>query len=149
MLHSQHNQIKKQTEIKFFVWLCCEYLQCVSLFGCVVSICSAFLYLVVLWVFAVRFFIWLCCEHLQHLLSNWWRCFLDLHVFSEVAAHWALSATVKKTFICCNSHLPPPLFWWSLINRMVTIILLLSCSVFANSKCSPFLVFVNCKLVRI
>ncbi len=25
----------------FFVWLCCEYLQCISLFGCVVSICSA------------------------------------------------------------------------------------------------------------
>ncbi len=32
----------------FFVWLCCEYLQCVSLFGCVVSICSVFLCLVVL-----------------------------------------------------------------------------------------------------
>ncbi len=49
----------------FFIWLCCEYLQCVSLFGCVVSVCSVFLYLVVLWVFAVCFFIWLCCECLQ------------------------------------------------------------------------------------
>ncbi len=49
----------------FFVWLCCEYLQCVSLFGCVVSICSEFLCLVVLCVFAVCFFIWLCCEYLQ------------------------------------------------------------------------------------
>ncbi len=34
--------------MRSFVWLCCEYLQCVPLFGCVVSICSAFLYLVVL-----------------------------------------------------------------------------------------------------
>ncbi len=35
------------------------------------------------------------------LLSNWWRCFLIcwcffyLHVFSEVAARWALSATLS------------------------------------------------------
>ncbi len=35
----------------FFVWLCCEHLQCVSLFGCVVSICSVF--------------VCLCCEYLQ------------------------------------------------------------------------------------
>ncbi len=34
---SQHNQIK----MCFLVWLCCEYLQCSSLFVCVVSICSA------------------------------------------------------------------------------------------------------------
>ncbi len=33
--------------VRFFIGGC-EYLQCVSLFGCVVSICSAFLYLVVL-----------------------------------------------------------------------------------------------------
>ncbi len=66
--------------VRFFICLCCEYLQCVSLFVCVVSICSAFLYLFVLWVFAVRFFICLCCEYLPHLLSNWWRCFLDLLV---------------------------------------------------------------------
>ncbi len=45
----------------------------------------------------ITFFICLCFEHLQHLLSNWWRCFLDLlvlfylHVFSEVTARWALS----------------------------------------------------------
>ncbi len=26
---------------RLFVWLCCEYLQCVSLFGYGVSICSA------------------------------------------------------------------------------------------------------------
>ncbi len=42
----------------------------------------------------IQFFIWLCCEHLQHLLSNWWRCFLDLLVLFLFAARWALSATV-------------------------------------------------------
>ncbi len=104
--------------VRFFIWLCCEHLQCVSLFGCVVSICSVFLYLVVLWAFAVRFFIWLCCEHLQCVslfgcvvsicstccetdedvfLICW--CFFYLHVFSEVAARWALSATVHS---CMN-----------------------------------------------
>ncbi len=50
------------------------------------------------------------------LLANWWRCFLAmlvlflyLHVFSEVAAHWALSATVymrilikRKIFLHCK-----------------------------------------------
>ncbi len=70
-----------------------------NVFSCVVSICSVFLYVFVLWAFAVCFFICLCCEHLHHLLSNWWRWFLDffyLHVFSEAAACWALSATIVK-----------------------------------------------------
>ncbi len=56
------------------------------------------MYLVVLWAFAVCFFMCLCCEDLHHLRSNW-RWFLDffyLHVFSEAAARWALSATVVK-----------------------------------------------------
>ncbi len=50
----------------------------------------------------IYFFICLRCEQLQYLLSNWWRCFLDLlvffylHVFSEVAVPWALSATIHK-----------------------------------------------------
>jgi len=50
-------------------WLCCEYLQHVSVFDCVVSICSTFLYLVGLWVFAARFCIWLCCEY--YLVGLW------------------------------------------------------------------------------
>ncbi len=37
---SQHNQIKNC--ISFFVWLCCEYLGCVSWFICVVSICNMY-----------------------------------------------------------------------------------------------------------
>ncbi len=53
--------------------------------------------------FAVCFFIWLCCEHLHICCQNdenvflICRCFFYLHVFSEVAAHWALSATVCLT----------------------------------------------------
>ncbi len=35
----------------FFVCLCCEHVQCISLFVCVVSMCSVF--------------ICLCCEHVQ------------------------------------------------------------------------------------
>ncbi len=66
------------------------------------------MYLVVLWAFAVCFSICLCCGHLHHLLSNWWRCFFIcwcffyLHVFSEVAVRWALSATVEKAAL--NQH---------------------------------------------
>ncbi len=37
--------------------------------------------------------IWLCCEHLHHLLSNWWRCFLDLLViFLFACVFWSCSA---------------------------------------------------------
>ncbi len=43
---------------------------------------QCFLYLVALWVFAAR------------VLSNWRSCFPNLHVYSEAAGHWALSATV-------------------------------------------------------
>ncbi len=51
------------------------------------------MYLVVLWAFAVCFFICLCCEHLHHLLSNWWRCFLDLLVlFLFACLFWSCSA---------------------------------------------------------
>ncbi len=45
-------------------------------------ICSAFLYMVVLWAFGVR------------VLSNWRSCFLNMQVFFLFALHWALSATV-------------------------------------------------------
>ncbi len=51
------------------------------------------MYLVVLWAFAVCFFICLCCEHLHHLLSNWWKCFLDLLVlFLFACVFWSCSA---------------------------------------------------------
>ncbi len=41
----------------------------------------------------IKLFIWLCCEHLQHLLSNWWRCFLDLLVlFLFACVFWSCSA---------------------------------------------------------
>ncbi len=35
----------------------------------------------------------LCCEHLHHLLSNWWKCFLDLLVlFLFACVFWSCSA---------------------------------------------------------
>ncbi len=41
----------------------------------------------------IKSFIWLCCEHLQHLLSNWWRCFLDfLVLFLFACVFWSCSA---------------------------------------------------------
>ncbi len=43
----------------------------------------------------IKLFICLCCEHLQHLLSNWWRGFLDLLVLFLFAARWALSVTIE------------------------------------------------------
>ncbi len=49
----------------FCIWLCCEYLQHISELGCVVSVCRAFLYFVVLLVFAGSLCIWLCCVYLQ------------------------------------------------------------------------------------
>ncbi len=48
---SQHNQQRNALHITC-ICLCCEHLQCVSLFVCVVSICSVFLYLFVLWAFS-------------------------------------------------------------------------------------------------
>lgn len=46
-------------DLLFCIWLCCEYVQCVSVFGCFASIYSVFLYLIVLWVFIACFCIWL------------------------------------------------------------------------------------------
>ncbi len=51
---------------RFCMWLCCVYLQRVSVFDCVACICSTFLYVVVLRVFTARFCMWLCCVYLQH-----------------------------------------------------------------------------------
>ncbi len=51
------------------------------------------MYLVVLWAFAACFFICLCCEHFHHLLSKWWKCFLDLLVlFLFASVFWSCSA---------------------------------------------------------
>ncbi len=51
------------------------------------------MYLVVLWAFAVCFFICLYGEHLHHLLSNWWKYFLDLLVlFLFACVFWSCIA---------------------------------------------------------
>ncbi len=36
----------------------------------------------------------ICCQNEENIFLICW-CFFDLHLFSEVAAHWALSATVE------------------------------------------------------
>ncbi len=51
------------------------------------------MYFVVLWAFAVCFFICLCSEHFHHLLSKWWKYFLDLLVlFLFGCVFWSCSA---------------------------------------------------------
>ncbi len=71
-----HNTTKHRNALQIkCIWMCCEHLQRVSLFGCVVSICT------------------ICCQNYENVFLICW-CFFYLHVFSEVAARWALSATV-------------------------------------------------------
>jgi len=71
---------------------CCKYK---SLFVCVVSICSAILYLFVLWAFAPP------AVKLMKMFS-WFAGALSVCMFSEVAARWALSATVKSCRFACH-----------------------------------------------
>ncbi len=92
--YSQHKQ-RKKLQIQIFICLCCEYLQCDSLFVCVVSICSAILYLFVLWVFAPP------AVKLMKMFS-WFAGALSVCMFSGVAARWALSATVKSCRFACH-----------------------------------------------
>ncbi len=81
---SQHTQKRNALQIKC-IWLCCEHLQCDSLFVCVVSICT------------------ICCQNDENgfLIC---LCFFYLHVFSEVAARWALSATVIYSITASIQH---------------------------------------------
>ncbi len=74
---SQHNQKRNALQIKF-IWLCCEHLQCVSLFVCVVRICTT------------------CCQTVENVFLICW-CFFYLHVC------WALSATVLLQWKCILS----------------------------------------------
>ncbi len=63
-----HNTTKKRNVLQIkCIWSCCEHLQCVSLFVCVVSICT------------------ICCQTDENIFLICW-CFFYLHVFSEVAA---------------------------------------------------------------
>ncbi len=84
--YSQHNQKRNALQIKCIgLWAfaaCCEHLQRVALFVCVGRICT------------------ICCQNDENVfLIFWW--FLYLHVFSEVAACWALSATVPYGLLHC------------------------------------------------
>ncbi len=114
--------------VRFFFWLCCEhlqhvrcqndescflnlqgffYLQRVSFFGCVVSICSMCVVKMTKVVFLIcrvfsicnAFLFWLCCEHLQHVrCQNDESCFLNLQGFfylqrvSFLVVLWAFAA---------------------------------------------------------
>ncbi len=77
---SQHNQKRNALQIKC-IWLCCEHLQHVSLLF--VSICT------------------ICCQHDENVFLICW-CFFYLHVFSEVSARWALSATVEDAEVTAS-----------------------------------------------
>ncbi len=68
----------------FCFCLCCGYLLCFSVFACVVSICGAFLYLVVLWVFAVLFLFLL----VLWVFSNAFLFLLVLWVFAVLLCFW-------------------------------------------------------------
>ncbi len=75
---SKHNQIKKCTanahnatnqinalQKQLFIWLCCEQLLCISLFGCVVSICCVCVVKLMFSWFAGAFSICMCFLKLQ------------------------------------------------------------------------------------
>ncbi len=77
-------QPKKETRYKY------------NVFSCVVSICSVFLYLFVLWAFAAS------AVKMMKMFS-WFAAAFSICMFSEVAVCWALSATVDRTEeFCCH-----------------------------------------------
>ncbi len=121
---SQHKQIKKHAENAHNK--CCEHLQRVhcqideSVFlicRCFFSICSLFLFLVVLWAFAA-------CA-----LSNWRKCFLNLQVFFLFAACFFF-------WLCCE-HLQR-------VRCQIDESVFLICRGFF-SICSPFLFWLCCE----
>ncbi len=78
-----------------------------------------------------KIFIWLSCEHLQHLLSNWWRCFLYLLVlflFACVFWSWALSATIHLS-VYPTIHKPSRLFVCLSIYQSICLSFYLSLSI--------------------
>ncbi len=82
-------------------------------FGCVVSICSVFLYLFVLWAFVVCVFIWLCCEHLQRVRCQFdesffliCRCFFSIcSAFLFLVVLWAFAACALSNWGSCFLNL--------------------------------------------
>ncbi len=88
---------------RFFICLCCGYLQRVSLFVCVVGICRAFLYLFVLWVFAERFFIWLCCEYLQSV--SLFGCVVSIFSVCVVKLTKVVFLICRRFFSICSAFL--------------------------------------------
>ncbi len=102
---------KSRKHLHQFDSRCCK---CSHLFGCVVSICSAFLYLFVclfvflicwcFFLFVVHFFIWLCCEHLQRVC-----CQIDEVVFLICRCFFYLQRVElsRTPYICLNWSFDP------------------------------------------
>ncbi len=82
--------------VHFCIWLCCEYLQSISVFGCATSIGSAFLYLVAFRVFAEHFCIWLCCEYLQHVSAF---LLVAFQVYAERFCIWLHSTYLQSVSV--------------------------------------------------
>ncbi len=94
-------------ESVFLICRCFFYLQRVSFFGCVVSICSVcvvklmwkcFLNLQVFFLFAARFFFGCVVSICSVCVVKLRKLFLNLQVFFLFAARWALSATVHFNY---------------------------------------------------
>ncbi len=84
---SQHNQKRNVLQIKC-IWLCCEHLQCVSLFGCVVSICP------------------ICC---QNEMFFWFAgafsiCMFFLKLHTSYANTYVFVCVVSICPICCQNE---------------------------------------------
>ncbi len=78
---SQHNQIQKCAANSCNTTKHKNTLQIlkhnfISVFGCVASICTAFLYLVVIHICSVFLYLGALWVFAVHVLSNWWRCLL-------------------------------------------------------------------------
>ncbi len=80
-----------------------------------------------LWAFAVCIFICLCCEHLHHLMSKWWKCFLDLLVlFLFACVFWSCSALSSLSHRRCfyPKRLTNEEYKWFIIKKQFNVSLL-------------------------
>ena len=115
------------------IFLCCDFLQRVSVFACVVTFCSVFLYLLVLWLFAACFCICLCCDFLQRVLV--FACVVTFcSVFLYLLVLW-LFACVVTFCLCCD-------FWQYLCPQIDKVVFLI-CTSFK----SIFMCFLNLQCV--
>ncbi len=94
-----------------FIWLCCEYVQWVFVFGCIVT-----------WVFAACFCIWLCCicsgflflqcvsvfgcvASIYSTCCHWWKSFCNLQVLFLFACVFLSCSTLSSLCHCVLCYL--------------------------------------------